>query len=152
GCFWQRGCDLYHCAPPTIGDKMALSKIAAFATSPVPRRPRTSKDRKMAASAPLDQAWGYPLFEAQAEAPKQQPQQQSQPPQPAQIDRNGVLILIRSALLALDQANKTGNYTSCAISVRPIFRPIPRHGLPKSSPSSARTMSTCPASPSSTRS
>ncbi len=30
---------------------------------------------------------------------------------PAQIDRNGVLILIRSTLLALDQANKTGNYT-----------------------------------------
>ena len=49
------------------------------------------------------------LPDAQAEAPK--PQQQSQPPKPAQIDRNGVLILIRSALLALDQANKTGNYT-----------------------------------------
>jgi hypothetical protein len=32
-------------------------------------------------------------------------------PKPAQIDRNGVLILIRSALIALDQANKTGNYT-----------------------------------------
>lgn len=30
---------------------------------------------------------------------------------PAQIDRNGVLILVRSSLLALDQANKTGNYT-----------------------------------------
>jgi hypothetical protein len=30
---------------------------------------------------------------------------------PAQIDRNGVLILVRSTLLALDQANKTGNYT-----------------------------------------
>lgn len=30
---------------------------------------------------------------------------------PAQIDRNGVLILIRSSLLAVDQANKTGNYT-----------------------------------------
>lgn len=29
----------------------------------------------------------------------------------AQIDRNGVLILVRSSLLALDQANKTGNYT-----------------------------------------
>jgi hypothetical protein len=43
-------------------------------------------------------------------APKQQPQQQAAP-KPAQIDRNGVLILIRSALLALDQANKTGNYT-----------------------------------------
>ncbi len=47
-------------------------------------------------------------------APKQQqpaPKQQAQAPKPAQIDRNGVLILIRSALLALDQANKTGNYT-----------------------------------------
>jgi len=32
-------------------------------------------------------------------------------PQPAKIDRNGVLILIRSTMLALDQANKTGNYT-----------------------------------------
>ena len=28
----------------------------------------------------------------------------------AQIDRNGVLILVRSSLLALDHANKTGNY------------------------------------------
>jgi hypothetical protein len=35
----------------------------------------------------------------------------SETAKPAQIDRNGVLILIRSALLALDQANKTGNYT-----------------------------------------
>ena len=35
----------------------------------------------------------------------------AQVPKPAQIDRNGVIILIRSALLALDQANKTGNYT-----------------------------------------
>jgi hypothetical protein len=32
-------------------------------------------------------------------------------PKPAQIDRNGVLILVRTTLLALDQANKTGNYT-----------------------------------------
>jgi hypothetical protein len=38
-------------------------------------------------------------------------QTQAQTPKPAQIDRNGVLILIRSTLLALDQANKTGNYT-----------------------------------------
>jgi hypothetical protein len=59
-----------------------------------------------------------PDWEAQAQAPKQpppaqkqQPQQQSQAPKPAQIDRNGVLILIRETLLALDQANKTGNYT-----------------------------------------
>ena len=35
----------------------------------------------------------------------------AQEPRPAEIDRNGVLILIRSTLLALDQANKTGNYT-----------------------------------------
>jgi len=28
-------------------------------------------------------------------------------PKPAQIDRNGVLILVRTTLLALDQANKT---------------------------------------------
>jgi hypothetical protein len=31
--------------------------------------------------------------------------------QPAQIDRNGTLILIRSTLIALQQANETGNYT-----------------------------------------
>jgi hypothetical protein len=35
----------------------------------------------------------------------------AQQPKPAQIDRNGVLILVRATLLALDQANKTGNYT-----------------------------------------
>src|SRR5882757_115532 len=35
----------------------------------------------------------------------------TQAPKPAQIDRNGVLMLVRSSLLALDQANKTGNYT-----------------------------------------
>jgi hypothetical protein len=35
----------------------------------------------------------------------------AQAPKPAQIDRNGVLVLVRSTLLALDQANKTGNYT-----------------------------------------
>lgn len=44
------------------------------------------------------------------QAPPQQPQQQASP-KPANIDRNGVLMLVRSTLLALDQANKTGNYT-----------------------------------------
>jgi hypothetical protein len=52
-----------------------------------------------------------PAPKQNAPAPKQQPQQQPQAPRPAQIDRNGVLILIRETLLALDQANKTGNYT-----------------------------------------
>lgn len=31
--------------------------------------------------------------------------------QPVNIDRNGVLVLVRSTLLALDHANRTGNYT-----------------------------------------
>src|SRR4029079_18078432 len=47
---------------------------------------------------------------AVAQAPKQA-LVENRTPKPVQIDRNGVLILIRSALLALDQANKTGNYT-----------------------------------------
>jgi hypothetical protein len=41
--------------------------------------------------------------------PQAQPAQAA--PKPANIDRNGVLMLIRSTLLALDQANRTGNYT-----------------------------------------
>jgi hypothetical protein len=49
---------------------------------------------------------------AQAPQPKAaQKAAQKTAPAPAQIDRNGVSILIRSALIALDQANKTGNYT-----------------------------------------
>ncbi|MCK1395143.1 hypothetical protein [Bradyrhizobium sp. 1] len=43
--------------------------------------------------------------------PHQAPPQQQAAPKPANIDRNGVLMLIRSTLLALDHANRTGNYT-----------------------------------------
>jgi hypothetical protein len=32
-------------------------------------------------------------------------------PKPANIDRNSVLMLVRSSLIAVDQGNKTGNYT-----------------------------------------
>jgi hypothetical protein len=46
-----------------------------------------------------------------ARAQQQKDGQAQQAPKPASIDRNGVLMLVRSALLALDQANKTGNYT-----------------------------------------
>jgi hypothetical protein len=76
-------------------------------------------DARPAAPLQIAQA-GEPVQLAEAAAPapkqpppaqKQQPQQQPQAPKPAQIDRNGVLILIRETLLALDQANKTGNYT-----------------------------------------
>lgn len=53
-----------------------------------------------------------PPLSAFAQAPKPATQNAAPAaPQPAQIDRNGVLILIRSTILALDQANKTGNYT-----------------------------------------
>jgi hypothetical protein len=51
-----------------------------------------------------------------------QAETQAPPPKPAQIDRNGVLILIRSALLALDQANKTGNYTVLRDLGAPAFQ------------------------------
>jgi hypothetical protein len=73
----------------------------------------------------------WPQAQAQAQAPKQpapkqQPaakqQPQPQAPTPAQIDRNGVLILIRSTLLALDQANKTGNYTVLRYLGSPDFQ------------------------------
>ncbi len=45
-----------------------------------------------------------------------------QEPKPAQIDRNGVIILIRESLLALDQANKTGNYTVLRDLGSPAFQ------------------------------
>lgn len=48
---------------------------------------------------------------ALAQTSKTQKSAKPQVPKPANIDRNGVLILVRTSLLALDQANKTGNYT-----------------------------------------
>jgi hypothetical protein len=51
---------------------------------------------------------------AEAQTKKESRSAKAKPPAgpvPATIDRNGVLILVRSTLLALDQANKTGNYT-----------------------------------------
>jgi len=49
---------------------------------------------------------------AQSPSPSPSPHPPTQAAaKPANIDRNGVLMLVRSALLALDQANKTGNYT-----------------------------------------
>ena len=41
---------------------------------------------------------------------------------PANIDRNGVLMLVRSSLLALDHANKTGNYTVLRDIAAPGFQ------------------------------
>ncbi len=47
----------------------------------------------------------------------------NQPPAPkaAQIDRNGLIILLKSTLLALDQANKTGNYSVLRDLAAPSF-------------------------------
>lgn len=50
-------------------------------------------------------------YAQQTPAQPQPASPQQQAAKPANIDRNGVLMLIRSTLLALDQANKTGNYT-----------------------------------------
>ncbi|TPL94061.1 hypothetical protein [Mesorhizobium sp. B2-3-12] len=47
----------------------------------------------------------------------------------AGIDRNGVLILIRGTLLALDQANKTGNYTVLRDLGSPNFQANSAAGL-----------------------
>jgi hypothetical protein len=46
----------------------------------------------------------------------------AQTAKPANIDRNGVLMLVRSTLLALDQANKTGNYTVLRDLGAPAFQ------------------------------
>ena len=50
-----------------------------------------------------------PVANAQSKATKKS--DKPAVPVPANIDRNGVLILVRGAILALDQANKTGNYS-----------------------------------------
>lgn len=52
-----------------------------------------------------------PLDLAAAQTKKTEKGDKVHAARPASIDRNGVLILIRGTLLALDQANKTGNYT-----------------------------------------
>jgi hypothetical protein len=59
---------------------------------------------------------------AHAQAQTQAPNASQSAPRPAQIDRNGVLILIRESLLALDQANKTGNYTVLRDLGSPAFQ------------------------------
>jgi hypothetical protein len=81
---------------------MTLSSVSPLAQAP---KPVQIAD----AQAPEPTQYAEAAPKQSAPASKQQPQAQA--PKPAQIDRNGVLILIRTTLLALDQANKTGNYT-----------------------------------------
>lgn len=54
-------------------------------------------------------AWAWTI--AFSVMPAVAQEQKGGEPKAANIDRNGVLILVRSVILALDQANKTGNYT-----------------------------------------
>jgi hypothetical protein len=75
-------------------------------SSTLAQAPKPAQDAQARSPEPAQYAEAAP----KQQQPKQQPAQ-PQAPKPAQIDRNGVLILIRTTLLALDQANKTGNYT-----------------------------------------
>ena len=59
---------------------------------------------------------------AQQSKPETKPPAAAHAPTPAMIDRNGVLILIRSTLVALDQANRTGNYTVLRDLGSPAFQ------------------------------
>jgi hypothetical protein len=92
-------------------------------------------------------AFGAVPFGARAQAPKPAPAPATAP-HPAQIDRNGVLILVRSTILALDQANKTGNYTVLRDLGAPGSRRTMPPGSPRFSPPSVATISIFPASPS----
>lgn len=57
-----------------------------------------------------------------AHAEQSKPVQPAPQPKPVQIDRNGVLILVRGTLLALDHANKTGNYSVLRDLGAPAFQ------------------------------
>ncbi len=66
---------------------------------------------------------------AEAQTKKTEKGDKVHAPHPASIDRNGVLILIRGTLLALDQANKTGNYTVLRDLGSPNFQANSAAGL-----------------------
>ena len=88
---------------------LAAGVITVMIVSGAPQAQEPEPVRIADAQAAEETRYAEAAPKQQAPTPKQQPQPQA--PKPAQIDRNGVLILIRTALLALDQANKTGNYT-----------------------------------------
>src|SRR6266567_3273349 len=91
-------------ASPPVSRK-AASVDAPASLSPGDRSVVTGKrGRWQALMFAVAMAAMTPSSSAQAPA-------QAQAPKPAQIDRNGVLMLVRSTLIALDQDNKTGNYT-----------------------------------------
>lgn len=121
-----------------LGLVFVAAVIAAFicfgpATSSTPKEstasqaasaPRSDAEKPAQARQPAEAAQPADQ-EHVAEQPVQVAQAQNPPeaaPRPAQIDRNGVIILIRESLLALDQANKTGNYTVLRDLGSPAFQ------------------------------
>lgn len=84
-----------------------------------PPSPIAARFRRTAAIAILGLSVASPAT-AQPKPPV--PAREQAGPHPAQIDRNGVLILVRSTLLALNQANETGNYTVLRDLSAPGFR------------------------------
>ena len=91
---------------------LAVGVIVVMTLSGTPPQAQAPEPVRIAdAQAPEVTRYAEAAPKQAAPAPKQAAPAQPQAPKPAQIDRNGVLILVRSTLLALDQANKTGNYT-----------------------------------------
>jgi hypothetical protein len=91
---------------------LAVGVIVVMTLSGTPPQAQAPEPVRIAdAQAPEATRYAEAAPKQAAPAPKQAAPAQPQAPKPAQIDRNGVLILIRTTLLALDQANKTGNYT-----------------------------------------
>ena len=66
--------------------------------------------RAMAATT-LSLLLALPAGRASAQTETLQKADRAQPAKPVAIDRNGVIILVRTTLLALDQANRTVNYS-----------------------------------------
>jgi hypothetical protein len=97
------------------------------------KRPQSSSTRRMtqiAVTALLSAGlMAASLSVAAAQTKKTEKGDKIHTAHPAGIDRNGVLILIRGTLLALDQANKTGNYTVLRDLGSPNFQANSAAGL-----------------------
>ena len=81
-----------------------------------------SDDRACYKSSVGRRRWPLVLAAVVAAGRRQPAANRAAAPKPANIDRNGVLILVRSTLLALDHANKTGNYTVLRDMAAPGFQ------------------------------
>jgi hypothetical protein len=107
-----------------VGLLFAAAVIAAFISFGHAQAPNAPHPLSIAQASNAPQGLNSPQ-QPNAEQPftvAQGPNPPQSAPRAAQIDRNGVLILIRESLLALDQANKTGNYTVLRDLGSPAFQ------------------------------